>query len=224
MAWYRFRVTFRRRLAGYLALAVLIGLVGGVAMAQRCAARRTDASYPKFLASTNPSDLIVQPFTSRPTHPDSPASWPALPHVRGVAVAVPFTAATLTPGGNLGTVLLAHVQLISLASHRWPRTPPRTGSRSRAGGAPIRRARTRWWPAPDAAAVLHLHVGSRLRVAADRLWERQPGSRRANLTVVGIGVFNTQVLQDGVDSGRTGFLIGTPGARAASSPPAVPAA
>ncbi len=33
---------------------------------------------------------------------------------------------------------------------------------------------------------------------------------RADLTVVGIGVVNTQVLQDSVDSGRTGFLVGTP--------------
>ena len=61
MAWFRFRATFRRRLGGYLVLAVLIGLVGGVAMASMVAARRTDASYPKFLASTNPSDLIIQP-------------------------------------------------------------------------------------------------------------------------------------------------------------------
>ncbi len=28
------------------------------------AARRTDAPTPKFLASTNPSDLVVQPFTT----------------------------------------------------------------------------------------------------------------------------------------------------------------
>ena len=32
VAWYRFRATFRRRLGGYLTLAVLIGLVGGVAI------------------------------------------------------------------------------------------------------------------------------------------------------------------------------------------------
>ena len=37
-----------------------------------------------------------------------------------------------------------------------------------------------------------------------------PGSRQVNLTVVGIGVVNTQVLQDSIDSGRTGLLLGTP--------------
>ena len=64
-------------MGGYLALAVLIGLVGGVAMASVVAARRTDSSYPEFLASTNPSDLIVQPSTPPPYSPRLPrGSWP----------------------------------------------------------------------------------------------------------------------------------------------------
>ena len=54
---YRFRATFRRRWAGYLTLVVLIGLVGGVAMAAVAGARRTQSSFPTYLASTNPSDL-----------------------------------------------------------------------------------------------------------------------------------------------------------------------
>ena len=58
---YRFRATFRRRWAGYLTLVVLIGLVGGVAMAAVAGARRTQSSFPTYLASTNPSDL--QMFT-----------------------------------------------------------------------------------------------------------------------------------------------------------------
>jgi hypothetical protein len=56
---YRFRVTFRRRWAGYLSLALLIGLVGGVAMGALAAARRTQSSYSAFLASTNPSNLSL---------------------------------------------------------------------------------------------------------------------------------------------------------------------
>ncbi len=54
---YRFRATFRRRWAGYLTLVVLIGLVGGVAMAAVAGARRTQSSFPTYLASTKPSDL-----------------------------------------------------------------------------------------------------------------------------------------------------------------------
>jgi hypothetical protein len=110
VAWYRFQATFRRRWAGYLALALLIGLVGGIAMGSVVAARRTYASYPKFLASTNPSDLVVQPFTKPEYSPGFVRQLAGLPHVRGVAIAVPFTAATLTPQGQPGTILLAHVQ------------------------------------------------------------------------------------------------------------------
>jgi hypothetical protein len=58
-AWYRFRTTFRRRRSGYLSLIVLIALVGGVAMGALTAARRTQSSFPTYLASTSPSDLSI---------------------------------------------------------------------------------------------------------------------------------------------------------------------
>ena len=81
LAWYRFRATFRRRWGSYLALAVLIGLVGGVAMGSVVAARRTDSSYPRFLASTNPSDLVVQPFTAPSYSPGFVRQLARLPHI-----------------------------------------------------------------------------------------------------------------------------------------------
>ncbi len=56
---YRFRATFRRRWTGYLTLVLLIGLVGGVAMAAAAGARRTQSSFPTYLAGTNPSDVQV---------------------------------------------------------------------------------------------------------------------------------------------------------------------
>jgi len=209
LAWYRFRATLRRRLGGYLTLALLIGLVGGVALAAVTAARRTDASYPKFLSGTNPSDLVVQPFTTPSYSPGFVRELARLPHVTGAAVAVPLTAATLTPRGGLGQVLLAHVQLAATvagsgglytAQDRMTITAGRRADPAR----PDEVVAT-----PDAAAVLRLHVGSRVRVAL--IASSGGGFRgRADLTVVGIGVLNTQVLQDSVDAGRTGFLIGTP--------------
>jgi FtsX-like permease family len=214
LARYRLRATLGRRWSSYVALALLIGLVGGVAMGSMIAGRRTYASYPRFLAGTNPSDLVVQPFTSPAYSPAFVRQIAGLPHVNGVAVAVPFTAATLTPGGRLRTVLLAHVQLAaSVASPH--------GLYSDQDRVTIIRGR-RADPArpdevvasPDAAALLHLRVGSHIRVGLISSSQKSigiPPGQRVDLRVVGIGVFNTQVLQDGIDSGRTGFLLGTPG-------------
>jgi len=56
-AGYRFRACWHDRWGGYLVLVVLIGLVGGVAMAAVAGARRTQSSFPGYLASTNPGDL-----------------------------------------------------------------------------------------------------------------------------------------------------------------------
>ena len=60
-AGYRFRACFRGRWGGYLVLVLLLGVVGGVAMAAVAGARRTQSSFPAYLASTNPGDL--QAFT-----------------------------------------------------------------------------------------------------------------------------------------------------------------
>jgi hypothetical protein len=59
IAWYRYRATFARQLSGYLTVLLLIGLIGGIGMAALAGARRSQSSYPQFLASTNPSDLTM---------------------------------------------------------------------------------------------------------------------------------------------------------------------
>jgi len=210
--WYRFRVTFRRRWAGYLTLAVLIGLVGGVAMASMAAARRTDSSYPKFLASTNPSDLIVQPNGGCCSYQDVLHflhQVAGLPHVKQMEIASAVNAATITPRGGVGTDLQSQVQLISSADGLFANQDRVTITQGRA----VDLAHPNEVVASmRAAALLHLRVGSRVPVG---VWSgSQEGTtsfyRKLDLTVVGVGVFNTQVLQDDIDSGRTGFLLGAP--------------
>ncbi|MGC2174724.1 MAG: FtsX-like permease family protein [Acidimicrobiales bacterium] len=58
-AWYRFRASFRRRLSGYVSVVLLVGLVGGLALASLAGARRTDSSFAVYLASTHPSTAGV---------------------------------------------------------------------------------------------------------------------------------------------------------------------
>ena len=113
VAWYRFRATFRRRWPSYLAIVVLIGLVGGVALASIAGARRTESSYPTFLTGTNPSDLLVQPSTSQSCISGFISQIARLPHVTRVSCANSYGAETLTPRGGVNKVLLAQVELIA---------------------------------------------------------------------------------------------------------------
>jgi ABC-type antimicrobial peptide transport system permease subunit len=73
-----------------LAIVLLIGLVGGLAMGSVAAARRTASSFMVFWASTNPSDLtgatgLLNPELGlRPYEPDIIASIAHLPGVKSV--------------------------------------------------------------------------------------------------------------------------------------------
>ncbi|HEX2782955.1 MAG TPA: hypothetical protein VHN36_05175, partial [Ilumatobacteraceae bacterium] len=111
VAKFRFRATFKRRLGGYLALVLLVGLVGGVAMGAVAAARRTQSSYSVFLASTNPSDLSVNLSNSN-TEPGASVGYDPttidtirhLPHVKNVESYAELNAYPLNPDGTLNNV------------------------------------------------------------------------------------------------------------------------
>ena len=62
IGWFRTRATFRNQWLSYLSIVLLIGLIGGIAMASIAAARRTQSSFSTFIASTNPSDLTIAGF------------------------------------------------------------------------------------------------------------------------------------------------------------------
>jgi hypothetical protein len=64
---------------------------------------------------------------------------------------------------------------------------------------------------PTAAAFLGLHVGSHFTIGVWRSTQSTLTPYRViHATLVGVGVFNTQVIQDDIDHGNTGFLLGTP--------------
>jgi hypothetical protein len=80
VGWYRFTTTFRRRWGSYLALALLVGLIGGLAMGAVAAGRRTQESFATFLASTNPSSLQLVSVAG----PNLTADFERLPGVERV--------------------------------------------------------------------------------------------------------------------------------------------
>jgi hypothetical protein len=215
VAWYRFRSTWGRRWGGYLAIVLLIGLVGGLAMASLIAARRTESSYPTFLAETNPSDLLVQPTTAVTCTSGLVGQIARLPHVNRVGCAIALNAATVTRNGGIGTVLLTQVELVASPDGLFSDVQDRVTITSGRAADPARADEI--VASPTAAALFHLHAGSHLLVGIDCA-SSVPGCptssttpyRTMRLAVVGIGVFNTQVVQDDIDRGHTGFLLGTP--------------
>ncbi len=103
---YRLRATFRRRIGAYLSLGVLIALLGGIGFAAIAAARRTQSAYPKFLAATHASDLVVSSFGANTTPSSSNApntvseeSLRRLPGVVTVRSLVVLNTAPLLPSG-----------------------------------------------------------------------------------------------------------------------------
>jgi hypothetical protein len=207
VAVYRLRATLPRRWGGYLALTLLVGLVGGVALGSLTAARRTYASYPAFLASTNPSDLFVLPQTSSP-EPGLVNRLARLPHVRSAEEGEQINAATLTPRGKVQTVLETQVELVASPNGLFTDQDRVKIIKGRAAD-PARADEV--VATNEAASVLHLHVGQRIPVGIVRSSsQNEQLYRRAKLTVVGIGVLGIQLVHDDIDSNRAGFLVGTP--------------
>ena len=209
LIWYRFRATLKRRLGGYLALAIFVGLIGGIAFGSLVGARRTESSYPQYLTSTNPSDLLVQPTTSINCADPFVAAIGRLRDVSQVRCALALEAETLDANGSIGTILLTQVELVASSQGLFSSQDKVTVIDGRAADP----ARVNEVVAsPAAASLFHLHVGSRLLVGIDRYTEPPLGKplRSLDLTVVGIGVFNNQIVQDDVDRGHTGFFLGTP--------------
>jgi hypothetical protein len=222
VAWYRFRATFGFRRGGYVALVVLIGLLGGIAMAGVAAGRRTQSSYPRFLASTNPSDLNVSSFvassTSTTASPESAAFTSQiahLEHVRRVRSLVVLSIFPLAPNGaadvNTGAQLVigGSVDGLTFDQDRVTVIHGRMSDQTRADELVM---------TAEAAQVLGVHVGQVVPLGAyTNALTTSPGfgtpsvppRLRVNAKLVGIVVFNNKVVQDDVDR-LPAFVLVTP--------------
>ena len=94
---FRFPQELRRRWRTYLALVLLLGLVGGVALASIAAARTTQSSFPAFLKTTNPSDLDID---NGPYDPALLRRVAKLPGVTSVQTYVAVNIAPVHPDGT----------------------------------------------------------------------------------------------------------------------------
>ena len=217
VAWYRFTATFGRRWGGYLAVVLLIGLIGGIAMASVAAARRTQSSYPAFLASTNPSDLTMTVYSSGAgvAGPSLTAEIARLPDVRHVDSLLVPTVVPLTSNGapRLSTanvvVSVGSVDGMTLGQDRLAVIEGRRADQNRADQITM---------TSGAANMLNVRVGQVVPLGFYTAAQMsQPGfgtprvapRLQVRARLVGIVTLNNEVLQDDVDQ-AFGFTFLTP--------------
>jgi ABC-type lipoprotein release transport system permease subunit len=203
VARYRLPSTAARSRGAYLSIVLLIGLIGGIAMASIAAGRRTQSSYPTFLASTNPSDMTVSVFNQGGNGPGSlVAEFARLPGVRHVAGLVGPDVVPLTARGTprvkgldslaiTGSTdgLLGHQDALAVLQGRLA-DPRRTDE-------VVMNA--------SAAQALGVHLGQILPLGIYNGGQNQatpegPPLRRVRARVVGIVELNNQLVQDEIDS------------------------
>jgi hypothetical protein len=222
VSWYRLGTTFAKRRSGYVSLVVLIGLIGGVAMAAVEAGRRTQSSYPTFMASTNPSDLTLSVGStgSAPVTfgPSSAVMIAHLPDVKRVAALitpaiVPLQAngAPDLSGGSGGNAVQAlgsddgmwtdldRVTVIKgrMANPKDADEAVMTPAAAQQGGARI-------------GQVLDMGYYTAAQLASKAFGTpRVAPALKLDIRLVGIVMLNRQVVEDDVDS-TSGFVIFTP--------------
>jgi hypothetical protein len=168
----------RARWLGWAALALLVGLAGGVVFTAAAGARRTDSAYPRFLAASKASDVLISPAGDG----ISTGYEKALARLPGVASAAPvvgLTAGPLEPDGKPDTAGVLIAPLDGKFGHTLE-IP-----RMLAGRQPNPDRPDEVMINQTGAQALHVWVGSRLKMVAAP--NSGPGPvRRLSEHVVGI--------------------------------------
>ena len=165
---------------GWATLAVLVALASGAVLAAVAGAIRTDTAYPRFLAASNASDVLVAP-----AGPGMGGYDAAVAKLPGVAVAAEVVGINAVPVGA-GGVLDNSATVVAPLDGRFGRTieiPKMLAGRLPAASAPREIAVSQ-----TGAQQLHLRVGSTLRMAA---LDNSTPPRARPLTERVVGVFVT---------------------------------
>ena len=219
VAWYRFGRTLRRRWTGYLAITLLLGLVGGLAIGSIAAARRTQGAYPAYLAASNPSDLTVLTGISGP---DSASGYDpavikkiaALPGVRHVASYALLNVAILGPDGQpvagpyVAGPLPGSLDGAYFSTDRATAVQGRLPDPSRPGEIAIDAKGTPDTVHVGTVAELGFYTNAQLMELYDG--KRVTPVRRQQVTVVGAVIYSAEETQDDIDTQRDGGALFTP--------------
>jgi hypothetical protein len=224
VVWYRFVATLSRRRGGYLALIVLIGLVGGLAMGSVAAARRTQSSFPTYLASTDPSDLhgIISFVNPMPGiagvgyDPSIEARLAHLPHVEEITTEAGLNVIPLGPHGTPESPAAypASAGEVSGVADASPVSLDNVSVTQ--GRMPDPRRADEFIVSPTTARIFRFHVGEVVRFGVyTNAQTALPAFgtaavapyRRFEARLVGIVLQGNSVVQDDTDAGNSDNLL-----------------
>jgi ABC-type antimicrobial peptide transport system permease subunit len=216
VAGYRFRTTWRRRWTGYVGIVLVIGLIGGVAMAAVAGARRTESSFAVFIAKTNPSDLAVLTGLFQPApsgyNPVLIKKISHLPYVTRVESEAGYEVAEVGPNGyivnNAGASNARQPSLYSsIDGLFWKMDRLVVLS----GRLPRSSSRNEVVLTPDEAKLLRVKIGSTLRlgvvgnVQSTQSCQKCKPLFRTTVTVVGLVIPSANLVVDDNDRSPTIF-------------------
>jgi hypothetical protein len=206
-------------LGGYVALVLLIGLIGGIALGAIAAGRRTQSSYPAFIRHANVPNLsgisaVLDPDAGRPGYdPALIDTISHLPHVTRVASVsgldilplgsdgAPGKIETVAPGNGNGSVDGAYFDFQRVSVTQGRMADP---SRADEFVATEQAAKTLGWHVGD---VVPMGVYTNDQTALpDFGTAAVPPHARVDLRLVGLVIAPEAVVADDVDAGVSSFL------------------
>lgn len=226
LEWYRARATFSRRWAGYLSLVLLIGFVGGLAMASVAGARRTASSFTVFWASTNPSDLvggtgILDP--QLPVKPYDPRILKILAHLPHVKTVESLSGLNILPLAKNGAPRKGLLEFTPGPGNGYASDDGYGFNQDKVavlqGRMADPRSPSQFMLTAAEARILGVHVGSTVTMGIytnSQITERGFGTpsvkpyRTVEERLTGIFVSNTAVVQDQADVGAAADNVFTP--------------
>ncbi len=222
------RATLGRRWGGCLALVLLLGLVGGVAMGAIAGARRTQSSYSTYIASTHPSDMLAFTSFDNPALGSSVGYSPAIAAAVGHLILVRAQRAVVGFDGNIDYV--RGVQTDIGPAEKPPTVEGTLGDEYRTEDSAHVVAGRMFTPSnagegvmtAQAAKELGVHIGSVAQIAfnsdaqlnAEALEPSTapspPPAKIVNVRLVGIVVFPRNVVEDDYDALGSGEVLFSP--------------
>lgn len=203
--WLGMRAELRLRWPAMVGLALLLGLVAGVALTAAAGARRTETAYPRLLRWANAAQVDVMPYSGEPT-PAYFAAMARLPEVASISTAVLYNVvlpARHGPPQTLVQTLASPDHALGASADRVKILQGRMFGPASVGEAVID---------PELARLEGLRPGDTLRLLGERENPKtqSPDVRLAvplDFKVSAIGVFDNQVVPDTTADGEPMALL-----------------